>query len=81
MGQIEVYEFMKKARRSGDNAFYSCRAVESALKQDGATCGVLKGVRGDLLRLELSGYLEASINEKPWIRCWRIKIKYAKGKA
>lgn len=78
MGQIEVYEFLKNQRLSGVDAFFSCRAVECALKERGFSGGVIKGVRGDLLRLEFSDYLEARIEEKAWVRCWRIKSKYAR---
>lgn len=78
MGQIEVFEFMKGMRLSGRDAFFSCRAVEGALKERGFSGGVIKGVRGDLLRLEFSGYLEARIEERAWVRCWRLKLKYAR---
>lgn len=78
MGQIEVYEFLKNRLVIGDNAFYSCKAIERALKEGGCSAGIIKGVRGDLLRLELSGYLEARIDPKPWVRCWRLKLKYAR---
>ena len=78
MGQIEVYEFMKDMRLSGHDSFFSCRAVEGALRSRGFSPGVIKGVRGDLLRLEFSGYLEARIEEKAWVRCWRLRSKYAR---
>lgn len=78
MGQIEVYEFLKNQRLCGCMAFFSCRAVERAFIDSNFSPGVVRGVRGDLLRLELSGYLEAKINPKRWVRCWRLKVKYVK---
>lgn len=81
MGQIEVYEFLKNKRLQKDDSFWSCKSVEKALLDEGLSCGVVRGVRGDLLRLEISGYLEPRIHEKSWVRCWRLKSKYARLKS
>jgi len=78
MGQIEVFEFLKSQRQSGVDSFFSCRGGEGALRWKGFRSGVIKGVRGDLVRLEWSAYLEAKIEEKAWVRCWRVRSKYAR---
>lgn len=78
MGQIEVYEFLKVQRASGCHDFFTCVMVEKALKAKGFSGGLIEGVKGDLLRLELSGYLEALVGGKDWRRSWRLKDKYIK---
>lgn len=78
MGQIEVYELLRNLRTMGDEAYYSVSEVEGMLKDRGHTNGVLHGVRGDLLRLELSGYLDIKLTGKvrDWRRLFRLKQKY-----
>lgn len=76
MGQIEVYEFLKRQRELGEERFWSCREVEDACRQNGFSSGMLVSVRGDLVRLEVSGYLDAMIQKLGWRRTWRIKAKY-----
>jgi hypothetical protein len=77
MGQIEVYEFLKAQRLNGNEQFWTCKEVEFACRNNGFTSGMIEGIRGDLLRLECSGYLEAMIQKTGWNRSWRIKSKYA----
>lgn len=77
MGQIEVYEFLKAQRLSGEHKFWTTKEVEVACRLLGFTSGMIESVRGDLIRLEMSGYLEP--NKRPgneWKRAWRIKDKY-----
>lgn len=57
MGQYEVYKWLKDRRESGDESFFTTREIEDALK-DSCTNGQLKGVRADLIRLTVSGYVE-----------------------
>lgn len=77
MGQIEVYLWLKE-RRARSNRFYSVSDVVDGLKVQGLSNGALHGVRGDLLRLELSGYLDAKTTGdlSRWVRLWRLKLKY-----
>ena len=78
MGQIEVYEFLKNKRFINDECF-SVSDIEKALQEAGFTNGVISGVRGDVIRLEWSGYLEAFKIGKlsDWRRVFRLKAKYA----
>lgn len=78
MGQIEVYEFLKNKRFISDE-WFSVADIEGALQGAGFTNGVLSGVRGDVIRLEWSGYLEARKMGKlsDWKRVFRLKAKYA----
>lgn len=80
MGQIEVYELMHRLRKSGDDSFYAVKEVQRKLKDEGHSNGLLYGVSGDLMRLELSGYLEAQFTGRfrDWLRLYRLKKKYIK---
>lgn len=79
MGQIEVYEWLKKKREFGDD-WFSVADIEAGLQEQGYTNGVIYGVRGDVIKLEWSGYLEATKLGKlsSWKRVFRIKAKYIK---
>lgn len=68
---------MKAQRLSGNHKFWTCRDVEVACRGLGFSSGMIEGIRGNLLKLELFGYLEAMILTKSgWWRAWRIKMKY-----
>lgn len=81
MGQIEVYEFLKEKRGYSD-AWFSVADIEEGLKEKGYSNGTIGAVRGDVLRLEWSGYLEAKKKGKlsDWKRVFRLKAKYIKKK-
>ncbi len=78
MGQIDVYDFLKQQRLSGNHRFWIIKEVEAALKGRGCSSGCVEGVGGDLLRLEWSGYLESKMfgGIREWRRCFRLKAKY-----
>jgi len=78
VSQIDVYEFLKQQRLSGNHRFWRPKEVEFALKDRGCSSGSVEGVRGDLLRLEWSGYLEVEMGGgiREWLRCFRLKRKY-----
>jgi hypothetical protein len=78
LGQIEVYEFLKNERLCGNDCFYTCSKIQKVLREQGLSSGLVQGVRGDLLRLEFTGYLDAKIDANGWLRTWRLKLKYAK---
>jgi len=79
MGQIEVYEWLKKKREFNDS-WFSVADIEAGLQEEGYTNGVIYGVRGDVIKLEWSGYLEAVKLGRfsSWKRCFRVKAKYIK---
>lgn len=78
MGQIEVYEYLKRMRSSGEEKYFSISEVEKGLRDQGETNGTIQTVRGSLLRLELAGYLETKMKGtyKTWQRGFRIREKY-----
>ena len=84
MGQIEVFELLKNERKVGNDSFFSVSEVQKLMKEHGYTNGMIEGVRGDLLRLELggNGYLEVKMSGKyyDWKRLYRVKYKYVEVK-
>ena len=78
MGQIEVYELLKKERLTGNDVYFAPADVKKLLKENGYTNGCLEGVWKDLLKLSDSGYLEFKMSGKfsDWKRLYRIKDKY-----
>lgn len=78
MGQVDVYLFLKKCRQLGDNSFYSVKQVEEALRNLGFTNGVLQGVRGDLTKLTVMGYLDTQNARglSEWPGRFRLKRKH-----
>lgn len=80
MGQIDVYNFLLARRRAGDHRYFSVRAVEISLKDQGHTNGTIQGVRGDLTSLMLKGYLDTRKAGRimEWPGRYRLKAKYIK---
>lgn len=80
MGQIEVFEYLKNKRLYGSTKFYSVAEIQRGLKEQGCSNGLLHGVRGDVISLEWSGYLESEVKGswREWRRCFRLKKKYLK---
>ena len=78
MGQIEVYEWLKKQALTGNTGFFCVNEVMSGLKDDGMSASRVHNVRGSLLKLECHGYLESKMSNKlsNWRRLFRLKIKY-----
>lgn len=58
MGQVEVYAWLKNQYEMGKHEWFSTQEVIKGLREGGATSGMLKGVRADLIRLCVSGYVE-----------------------
>ena len=80
MGQIEVFELLRKVRLCGDDRFFSVNEVEKLMKEDGYTNGSLASVRRSLLILENYDYLEIKMSGewRDWKRLYRVKDKYVK---
>lgn len=78
MGQIEVYEFLKTERRSGNNDFFCVREVLQMMTERGQKNGGYDVVRRSLMRLSLSGYLDVKMSGKvtDWKRLYRLRNKY-----
>lgn len=80
MGQIEVYEYLKQQRLSGNHDFFSVIDVVKALKEQGKTNGMLESVRGSLMMLRRYGYLENKMSGdiRDWKMLFRLKEEYLK---
>jgi hypothetical protein len=80
MGQYEVYEWLRNARSSGNEQYFSSKEIEDGLKNNGCTDGQLSHTRGDVIRLYVSGYLELIDLDKTGLtnykRFFRIKKRY-----
>jgi len=81
MGQIEVYEWLKLRRQSGDDAFYSVTEIAAGVRKSGLFngCGY-KSFWAAVAKLEADGYLEVKLvgQLRNFRRIVRIKEKYAK---
>jgi hypothetical protein len=82
LGQIEVFELLKRERQTGSEKFYSVSEVEKLMKQNGYTNGCIKTVRSSLLLLYEFEYLDSVTSGKwsDWKRSFRVKDKYLEEK-
>jgi hypothetical protein len=80
MGQIEIYEHLRKKRLQGVNSYFTARQVQLELSEQGLSKGALWNVLSDLLSLEKHRYLEAEVQGPVghWVRAFRLKDKYIK---
>lgn len=80
MGQIEVYEILKKERLTGNEAFFCVREVAKLLTEEGFENNNYDMARKSLMKLSLSGYLEVKMSGRfsDWKRLYRLKSKYVK---
>jgi hypothetical protein len=82
MGQIEVFEWLKKMRRCGDNNYFFPKDITKGLKNQGLTNGCLCNVRGDCFRLYQggNGCIEMKDFDKKgitnWKKAFRVKEVY-----
>lgn len=78
IGQVEVYEFLKNQRLSGNDSYFSPTEIKKIFKDLGYSSGVISGVLGDLIKLEIHGYLEIKMSGdfRDWIRLFRLKKEY-----
>lgn len=82
MGQIEVYEWLKIQRRSGDHRYWSVRQIEKGIHDCGLFPSNGRGVWGAVVTLESFGYLEVrKIGRlRDFKRVVRLKNKYCLNK-
>jgi len=83
MGQIEIYEWLKKQFRTGDVRYFTAKEIEKGLNDDGLTeaKGFSNGnVKILLIKLEAYGYLDTKRKGKlsDYNRTFRVKEKYIK---
>ena len=75
---MDVFEFLKSQRESGNNQFWTIKEVQVSFRNQGFSRGVIEGIKGDLVKLEVTGYLDGLVQRNGWNRAWRIKSKYVK---
>jgi hypothetical protein len=76
MGQIEIYELLKKKRLAGDDSYFPVARVRKMLRAEGKPENCNTGLQ--LAQLESFGYCEAKKihkNNEFW-RAFRLKSKY-----
>jgi len=80
MGQIEVFEFLKTQRLSGNEDYFSIEEIKKGIPIDNGSSNSYRNVRSSLIRLERHGYLETKMtgNWRAWHRLFRLKEKYIK---
>jgi len=71
MGQIEIYDYLKAQRSSGNEEYFTARQIQKELNHN---CRVY----GALIQLETYGYLEVKRTGKihDWSRAYRLKKKF-----
>lgn len=82
MGQIEVYEWLKNQRRSGNQDYFSIEDIRKGLKekkQNGCS-NRYNNIRVAVIQLEAHNYLEVKLTGKSraWFRLFRLKKEYCK---
>jgi hypothetical protein len=80
VGQIDVYEYLKKLQEQHDYSFYSAKEIEIALKKQGLSNGAIWGVSRDLNQLYRYGNVEITGYDdkhpfKNFIRKYRLRLK------
>ena len=80
MGQIEVFQFLKDMRLSGDDSFFAIPQIADQIKDHKLYNQNPRGVSPAIITLEAYGYLDI---EKPnkksnYKRLFRLKDKYLK---
>lgn len=81
MGQIEVYEWLKRQMKTGDLRYFTAKEIEKGLNDEGLveSKGYVNGnVKILLIKLEAYGYLDTKRRGKlsDYNRTFRIKEKY-----
>ena len=72
MGQVEIYEWLKDRRLSGDERFFSHKEIKAGMDELGQSTLRL---RACLIQLESFGYVDTECSGKRnnWFRRFRIK--------
>jgi hypothetical protein len=80
LGQIEVFEWLKKQRQTGNDQFFSVKEIEKGVTDCGLFNGNGRGVRGAIIMLEAYDYLEVDYRGRytDFGRVFRIKKKYTR---
>lgn len=78
MAQIEVFNYLKNMRRSGDNSYLSIPELTKSIRQHKLYSLNSRGVWAAVVTMEAYGYLDVKRKGKlsNWQRCVRLKKKY-----
>lgn len=81
LGQIEVYEWLKLQRVTGDDRFFSVREIERGIQGCGLFNGNWRGVWAAVVALESYGYLDVRRkgHMRDFRRVVRLKRKFCVG--
>jgi len=81
MGQIEVYEWLKIRRLTGDHNFFSVLEIKNGMAESGMCSLARQGVAVSVMKLESDGKLDVDVvgNYRNFRRVVRLKNKYVKG--
>lgn len=77
MGQLEVFEVLRRERCLGNDKYFGVQDIEKLLSNSEYKAASLYTVRGSLLKLDVHGYLD-SRRLSDWRKEWRVKRKYVK---
>ena len=82
MSQYNVLKWLQDKRQYTDE-YYSVKEIENGLKENNIQNGWTKTIRGDLIKLERSGFLESKILGRwsNWNRLYRAKKNIVEGKS
>lgn len=74
MGQVEVYELLRRRYESGDKGFYSINDIRRLLAMEGLEYNLVS-VRRAVLKLEGGGFIEGKTGGTVtrWLRKFRFK--------
>jgi len=77
VGQIEIYEFLKRMRQTGDDRFFTYEQIFKGAKDMDTTENRI-GCRRQVNQLCNYGYLELKMTGKimDWQRTFRLKKRY-----
>ena len=78
MGQFDVYMWLKCQFESGNVKWFTTQEIIQGLKQNGATNGMLKGVRIDCIKLYVSKDIKMLDLDKSGLNNYNRVFKYDK---
>lgn len=78
MGQFEVYMWLKTQYESGNVKWFTTQEIIKGLKDNGATNGLLKGVRIDCIKLVICKDIKMLDLDKTGFNNYNKVFKYDK---
>ena len=78
MGQFEVYMWLKTQKEIGNDKYFTTKEIEKGLKDNGATNGMLKGIRVDCIKLVVNKDIIMLDLDKTGFNNYNKVFKYGK---